>query len=223
MSEVHHQVITKIERQQRRPRYNVYINEEYKFSVHEDVVVKHRLLKGEMIDEDKISVLLRDEERQKVVQAALRYIGRRAHSVQEVHQKLYRAGYKDELINDVLSQLQEQGYLDDQDYANRRAEYCFHSQNRGRRWIEQDLRHKGIAPNQIQKAMQLLSEQDEFEHALELARKRWGRSRDEITQRKRKTAAYLMRRGFPNELVWKAINTVAAIDEDEDDIDNYDH
>ena len=39
----HHQVE---KQKQGRYRYNIFLNEEFAFSVHEDILVKHRLIKG---------------------------------------------------------------------------------------------------------------------------------------------------------------------------------
>ncbi|MEX2105047.1 MAG: recombinase RecX, partial [Bacilli bacterium] len=55
-------IITKISIQKRdKKRYNIFINEDYQFSVHEDVLVRHELRKGMNVSETMI-VELRDEE-----------------------------------------------------------------------------------------------------------------------------------------------------------------
>ena len=44
-------LITSIEKQKKsRFRYNIFLNEQFAFSVHEDMLVKHRLLKGQYIN-----------------------------------------------------------------------------------------------------------------------------------------------------------------------------
>ena len=51
-------IITKVEKQKRgKHRYNIYLNEEYAFSVHEDILIKHRLNKGESLHPQEIERL----------------------------------------------------------------------------------------------------------------------------------------------------------------------
>lgn len=52
-------VITKITRQKRNEeRYNIFLNDEYAFSVDESVLVKYRLTKGMTIDEWTLGELI---------------------------------------------------------------------------------------------------------------------------------------------------------------------
>ena len=62
-------VITKITRQKRNEeRYNIFLNDEYAFSVDESVLVKYRLTKGMTIDEWTLGELTYEDEIEKAFQ-----------------------------------------------------------------------------------------------------------------------------------------------------------
>ncbi|MDT2237281.1 hypothetical protein P7H19_14695 [Paenibacillus larvae] len=89
------QRITKVERQKRsKHRYNIYLDEEYAFSVHEDIMIKHRLLKNEEVETSRLQEIMLDEERQSAYLKAIKQIGIRPRSMHEVRQKLGRDGFK---------------------------------------------------------------------------------------------------------------------------------
>src|SRR5690348_7775059 len=99
-------VITLVEKQKKnRHRYNVYINEDFAFSVHEDVLIKHRLFRDQQIDEKQLTVILDDEEMHKVQQCAMRFIERRHHSEKEIRDKLQQKGYESSLIDSTIKQM----------------------------------------------------------------------------------------------------------------------
>ncbi len=203
-------VITAVEKQSNKPRYHIYLDGEYRLSVHEDVLVKHRLMKGSRVNERQLTRILRDEELQKAIHAALRYAGRRARSIYEVKQKLSSLSYEEELAEEAVACLQRQGVLNDEKYAIELAEYRFFSQKKGKKWIEQELKHKGIAAEYIQRALNKFDQEDETEQALALAEKKWNSVKGDDLDKKRKTYSFLLRRGFSPDSARQAVQKAAS-------------
>src|SRR3712207_9232104 len=56
-------------------------------------------------------------ERALAMNRALGYLGYRARSEKEVHDRLRRYGYGEETVEGVIGRLGELGYLDDEDFA----------------------------------------------------------------------------------------------------------
>ena len=208
--------ITAIEKQANRARYNVYVNGQYRLSVHEDVLVKHRLMKGAVVNERQLASVLYDEERQKAMHTALRYVGRKARSVLEVKQKLASLSYEESFINSAVDSLLKQGILNDQEFAMKLAEYRFYTQKKGKRWIEQELKQKGIASEHIFEAVSSIHDEMELDQAISLAEKKWHTSKGSFLDKKRKTLSYLLRRGVPQDIALKAVQTASADDGDQD-------
>lgn len=219
----HANEVTAVEKQPNQPRYNIYLNGEYRLSVHEDILVRHRLMKGDKVNDRRLADLLKDEELQKAMHAALQYVGRKARSVYEVKQKLSSLSYEAALVDSVIKTLQQQGVLNDEEYAVRLTEYRFNSQKKGKNWIEQELKQKGIASEYIQKAIRSIAKEEELEQALLLAEKKWSNVKGKLPDKKRKTLSFLLRRGISQEPALQAVQRVSANEEEhggEDDFYN---
>jgi regulatory protein len=199
-------VITKIEKQKRQPhRYNVFINGEYTFSVHEDLMIKYRLLKGTTIDREDLEQLLGEEERQKAYLTAIRFLSVRSRSVKEVTARLKRDGHEPELIDSVISRLTSEQLLNDAAFAELTAVERLHVQKKGRLWIRQELKQKGVLDRHIRETIDGIDPETELSEARAIAEKRWRQTSGEPADRKRKLIAFLLRRGYPSGTVHQVL------------------
>jgi regulatory protein len=208
--------ITQVERQKRhKHRYNIFVNGEFSFAVHEDLLVKYRLLKGETIDDIDLAAIIAEDEKHRAYLDALQMIGRRPRSTKEVKVKLQHKGYEMPMIDQVTAQLQEQGYIDDGQFAKLWTEQRIYSQKKGRRWVQMELSQKGLSKESISEAMGAINSEDELQMATEVARKKWGTESGEEWDKRRRLTAFLLRRGYPNDIVKQAIKQVTgeALDE----------
>jgi len=202
-------VITSVEQQKRnKRRYNIYVNESFAFSVHEDVLVKYRLFKGESIDNERLQEVIHAEERQEVYAHAIRYIGRSPRSVKEVRQKLKQKGYEQSLVDLTIERLKNEKYIDDGMFAMQWTEHRIMYQSKGRNWVKQELQQKGVASENIQEAIASLDEETELAYACKLAAKKLPSLKGEPYERKRKLAAFLLRRGYTSSTVSQAVKEV---------------
>lgn len=204
-------IITLVEKQKKaKHRYNIYINDAYAFSVHEDIMIKHRLLKGEQIDQACAQEVARDDERHQTYLEAIRYLGRRPRSEKETRLHLKQKGYDPSHIADVVRQLGEQHYLDDHAFAKLWTEHRVLSQKKGRKLVEMELAQKGLNGEHIQHALASIDREDEYQAAVELGRKKWNATSGDLLDRKRKVMTFLLRRGFPNDTVNRVIRHVSS-------------
>jgi regulatory protein len=211
-------IITKVEKQKRNKyRYNLFINEEYAFSVHEDTMIKHRLFKGEQIQTERMQQILHDEEQHKVYSKALRMIGRRPHSIQEMKRKLKEQGFEADIIGSALETLQQQNYINDEHFAKALTESRINYQRKGRNYVRQELQQRGVSRELIQGAMDQINPEEEYEGALTLAKKKWNLTSGTNQDKRRKTLSYLMRRGFTGAVVSKVLQEVGNGYEEEDE------
>ncbi|NBI27436.1 regulatory protein RecX [Chengkuizengella marina] len=202
-------LITLVEKQKNNlNRYNIYVNDRYVLSVHEDILVKHRLLKGEEINETKIKRVVEDEELQIIQRQAIRMISRRVKSRYELKQKLSDKGYEENLIDLTLDQLEKTKYIDDYSYALNLANHRIKYQKKGLKWIEQELSQKGISKVTMNQVIQELDKELEFKAAYQLAKKRWDLQSGQPTKKKSKISSFLMRRGFDYSLIRNIIDKI---------------
>lgn len=102
-------------------------------------------------------ILNYDETKEK----ALRLLEFRSHSEKELADKLKRAGSVDEDIEKVLDFCREYGFVNDEQYAARKAHDLQSLKKYGRQRIVMELRQKGIAEEFIDSALLDLEESEE--------------------------------------------------------------
>lgn len=145
-------IITALESQKRNPdRLNVYLNGEFAFGISK--FVGAWLSVGQSIDEKKIETLLRQDEREKALQVALRYINYRQRTSKEVQDKLTDASFPSEIIEDVVAELKEKGYINDKNYASQWAEMRSAFKPRSHYLIALELKKKGVGEDVISEAL----------------------------------------------------------------------
>jgi regulatory protein len=206
-------IITSIERQVKQPhRYNVYIDDQYAFSVHEDILIRHSLSKGMELDSSELEKLLHREEDNKALHAALHYLKFRSRSEKEIRQQLRRKGFSLATIEYVVESLSEQQYINDRQFAIQWTKYRMIEQSKGRRYVIEELKQKGIDDDRVEQALEQVDEETEKNKAMKLAEKRWIRYRDEDWPIvRRKLGQYLMRQGFPGDIVHSVLNEIRLL------------
>jgi regulatory protein len=203
--------VTAVERDPKRPgQYVVHIGGCEPISVHEDVLVKHRLMKGTRVDPEALRGVMEDEERHKAWSDALKYIGRRARSEREMRLYLRRKGYSELWIDSIVGKLRDQRYLNDADFAAQWTEQRMLTQKKGRRLVKLELKQKGVADQTVLDALRRVPEQEEERMAFDLGLKKWNQVSGTALDKKRKTAAYLLRRGYSSSIAGKVIRRLAA-------------
>jgi regulatory protein len=134
---------------------------------------------------------------------ALARLARRDHSEQEIRRALRRDGFADEEIEGTVRRLRRDRYLDDAGFAARVARSRLAHARVGRNRVRLELRKKGVRRAVVEAGLkEALSEVPEADTVDALARRFWkSREKDEPAHRLRKLWAFLVRRGFPADLV----------------------
>lgn len=152
-----------------------------------------------------------DSHPQLALDQALRFLGYRARSVQEVRSRLQRYGHPPELIEATIERLLELGYLDDASFALALArDYLAAPRPKGRRAILAHLREKGVAEPVARAALEeALEDSDETpEERVLRAAERWSRRLrpgEDLERARRRLWAHLSRAGFEGDLIRGAI------------------
>lgn len=210
--------ITKVERQKKSDhRYIIHFGA-YNMTVHEDVMIKYRMISGNSFMKQDLEEIVVADERQRAYVEGLRYLERKPRTAQEMARRLREKEIGETIIAEVLQRLQQERFIDDPLYAKQWAEQRITNQRKGKLWIRQELREKGIDKSLIAEALENISPEEELESALQTGRKKWNMIRGDINDKRRKTGAFLMRRGFPGEVVRQVLNTLR----EEENAEGYD-
>jgi regulatory protein len=204
--------ITALETQKKNPnRVNVYLDDQFAFGLSR--IVAAWLSAGQMLSDEKIAALQAEDAREVAMQKALRFLGYRARSMQEVRANLEKNEIPEAAIAHTLQRLQENGLLNDQEFAQTWVENRNTFRPRSRRALALELRQKGLDEEVVQETLD--KNVDENALALEAARKHVRKVQGlEWQEFRNKLGGFLGRRGFSYAIivpvlrqVWEELHT----------------
>ena len=197
--------ITSLESQVNNPdRVSVFLDDEFAFGVHEDIVVKHGLTVGTTLAPEDVRDIEADEQYVEAKQKALDYLAHKPRTETEVRRKLKQRDVPAFVIDDVVARLYELEYLDDEAYAHDYARNRFSSKKYGPVRIRRELEERGIDRHLADEAVDtLFAEENATAAAWSHAEKRWPRlaGEDDPRRRRQKMYRYLRRRGFTSDTI----------------------
>lgn len=195
--------ITRLERQKKNQhRINVFLNGEYGFAVHEDIIVKYRLIKGKMISEEDVEELLLADEVKRAEYYGIRFLGIRPRTQMELIKHLHDKGFTDETIHQVCKTFHEKNYLDDQQFAHQWVMERMHLKPRGKQLLRYELNRKGVDSHIIDEAMDEISFEEELEAAKKIVLKKYSRPIFATGMEMRnKIGPFLQRKGFTYDVI----------------------
>jgi len=125
---------------------------------------------------------------------ALLLLGVRWRSRDELRRRLLQAGFEAEEVQTALADLERSGLIDDARFAREVVRDQAGRKLSGDRAVRAALRQKGVAPEEVERALEAAG--DEPERALALAVRRVGRSRSPDPEAEfRRIYGLLIRRG----------------------------
>jgi len=144
------------------------------------------------------------DEQKKAWVEAIKILTRREHSEHEISHKLSSKGYSEEDIEQVLAQLQTQGYQSDARFCEH---YIRHRSGRGYgpRRIRMELKEKGVQSAVIEPEMER-AEVDWFELALTVLTKKFKGQQAQTWEEKGKQKQFLDYRGFTQDQIESCID-----------------
>lgn len=202
--------ITNIEKQKNNnKRFNIYLDNEYAFSVHEDVIVSYRLLVNKEVDEEELMKIIIAEEENKIWQKALRYLSYKSRTEAEVKKYLQKNSYELALIEIILTKLKEHNMLNDDAYAKQFVSQRVNFNPKGKKLLAFEMKSKGIDSLTIQNALEAYDQDQEYQIAKELVEKKLKQLvKEDWQQTKAKIGIFLQRKGFSYEVIMKVINDI---------------
>ena len=208
-------IITKIEGQKRnKDRANIYIDNDYAFSLSCELVYKEGLKVNEKIDIEKIKAIAKKDNYLKCKNTALRIVEKTFKSEKELKDKLILKGYGNEAIDKTISFLKEYNFLSDNNYAKMYVKDK--SRVQGKNKIKFDLIKKGINDNIIEEEISNIDREDEREGAYNLAVKKYNtfakRENDKF-KLSQKLYRFLLSKGYDYDTVSYAVKKVTSIDD----------
>ena len=184
--------VTKIEKQAKRDRFNIYLDGVYRFSLACRVTDEKSLEEGQTLSEKEIEILKEVDQEYRAYNRAILILSYRANTATELRRKLLK-NFEEQAVMKVVAKLHDKGLLDDADFAQRYAEQS----KKGKRLVRLELMKKGIDKELIESALGGKDEKAELENAIRLAEKVLKKyEKEDLNIRKQKLYENLTRKGF---------------------------
>ncbi|WP_328397412.1 recombination regulator RecX [Nocardia sp. NBC_00416] len=140
-------------------------------------------------------------------EACLRLLAVRARSRAELAQRLSAKGIPVEVADRALDRLADVGLIDDADFARQWVRERHGFSGKGRRVLAQELRRKGVSPEDSVAALESVTADDEYDRATELVRRKLrslpaGLDRDKAIRR---LVGMLARRGYGHSVAYSVV------------------
>lgn len=182
-------------------RYNIFVDEQYSFSLDENQLLDLKLKIGFEIGEDQLDELKGESEYGKAYARALELILSRPRSEKEMKDYAWRKKWDEELSDRVLGKLRDKGYLDDEKFAQFWLRARTGGKPRSKRKISAELAQKGVKREIVDKVLNDYDDDSEMLALRKLVDKKRGKYPDE-----QKFMAYLAGQGFSYDIIKQALD-----------------
>lgn len=145
---------------------------------------------------------------------ARRFCAYQERTHQQLRDKLYSWGLHKADVEKIISQMIEEGYLNEERFAMAFASGKFRINHWGKKKIEDSLRQKKISEYCIRKALNSIDDKDVYQSAYMVAEKYFSKLKEkDQRKRKYKTIAYLVSKGYDAETARQILSKLTGDDE----------
>lgn len=215
------QMITKVQQQQRHNYFNIYVNNEYAFSVLENILIKFNLFKGRELNDHLINEIKAADQNLRALQMAYAFLSQQLRSEYEVEKKLRLADVDESTIGFVIRRLRDEHLLDDLVYAQSLVRTLAKTSLKGPGSVKQTLYQKHIAHGISEIALQEYPSELQIENATKLyfqLHKRYQRLANYAKQQK--IYQNLLQKGYSQTIVTQVVTENNLPLDDELELDN---
>jgi len=202
-------LISAIEPQRRKGRYNIFVDGDFVIGVGEPVIARLGLRTGMSIEPERLLEVGRAEELQRAMDSSGRLLEIRPRSTREVSERLRLKGYDDQIIDEAVAKLTALGFLDDAQFSRQWVDSRTRANAAGARRMRSELLAKGVDKSVVDNAVQGVGEHEELSIAAAIVAKKLPNPSSEPGERSRQLSriiALLQRRG----LGWGIIKQATA-------------
>ena len=194
--------------------YRVELDEGESIFVNCSVVSDFSLYKGMILDGDILAQIKQSDSLRKARKRALYLLGTREYCYNELYKKL-RETYDEDTARAAADSMREYGYINDEEYAPKLAEYLIHSKHYGLKKARFEMLRRGLDEYIVEDALAEFSDEDIDEEITELLTRKYYSKLEDYTLRQR-TIAALARHGYDYRAVKRCIERILEENEDEE-------
>ncbi len=194
-----------------KERYSIFVDDNFLIGVANTTLLNHQLQVGLEVTPALFNRLRRDEGRNAAKNYMLKLLSRREHARRELQMKARQKDYSFEMIESVLNELEEKGFINDERFALKYAQ----NKNIVKQWgplkITAYLRKKGVKRIISERAVKEVFKPVDVRNRLqELVLKKKSRflREEDILKRKQKMIRYLSQKGYASNKIYTYIDAL---------------
>lgn len=173
------------------------------FILYKGEAAKLSLFEKEVFDDAKYQQIMTDILGKRATKRAMHLLEQQERTEKQLRDKLVQGGYPEQCINQAIDYVKSYHYVDDYRYATVYIRY--HQEKESRQKLTQKLMMRGISRELIQQALEEEFVVDECAQIKELLRKRRYDPDNADEETRRKTAQFLMRKGFKSRDIFRVM------------------
>lgn len=198
--------------------WEVGLDGERKFYINRSVVDDFSLCEGMNITPPELEQIKGADVLRKAKKRALYLLGERSMCRGELLNKLKRT-YGEEIAEQAVEYVEEMGYINDEEYAPKLADYLIRRKRWGVYRAKREMIFRGLDAELVENVLAEFSEEELDEELVELIEKKYSSKIADYDDRRR-TIAALMRRGYGYAAVKRCIERVLDNEEDDEFFDD---
>ena len=140
----------------------------------------------------------------------MQFCAYRDRTHKEVEEKLRSMNMIPEAQQQIIMQLMQENFLNEERFAKSFARGKFRIKKWGKRRITNELKVRGISPRNIQTGLKEISEADYISTFHEISEKKWESIKEtSVIKKKKKLVDYLQYRGWESHLIFEKASELA--------------
>ncbi|MGQ9455375.1 MAG: regulatory protein RecX [Armatimonadota bacterium] len=200
-------IITAIEVQKKRGRRrSIFVDGQFVIGVHDDVVTALNLSVGQHFDHEQLQKLVKAETFRKAYEGALKLLAYRDRSISEIRKRLLSADFPEDVVDEVVSRLSNEGMLDDKKFSQEWVSSRATSKPMGKTRLVWELRSKGVDTDIIEEVLNDFDDDTELMLARSAAQDKFRRVNREDPSFRTRLTSFLMRRGFDWDVIRRVVD-----------------
>ena len=192
----------------KKERYIIHISNGESYEIFSEVLLKFALRSGDCIGIEVLESILTENDRIKAKRTALRLLAKRIRTKKEIINKLEQKGFTESIIDYTIQELIRIELVNDEEFIEKYVNNSISLKKPyGKHALKYKLQKLGIQKPMIeQKLPMLIGDNDEYEIAMNLARKKIVLlSKYDEHKKKQKLYSFLAGRGFSWDIVSKVL------------------
>ncbi|CAN5177043.1 recombination regulator RecX [soil metagenome] len=185
-------------------RVNLHVDGAFRLALAAEIAYGAHLHVGDSISEATLRELEARDQAWKAREAALVLLSFRPRTAAELRRRLLRKDFPEEIVDSCVTSLVDQGLVNDGAFAEMFVRDRVRLRPKGKHRLVQELRAKGVDPEEAQEAITEVFEREEVAES-ELARvaaAKWRpRAGEERPKARARLHAFLARRGFGGDAI----------------------